>query len=147
MPIRLDEWMVQQEEKRLAQLQRQKELADYRARIMRFFRNDKRLLIMWIVISMLIIMCMFPPWKYHHASTSGVADKYVAGPYRLLFLGPPSIPVGWPYEKEYFKGYIRTSWHPELDWIRFLIPMFVLALIAVGLIVSFRDRSQPIRQR
>jgi len=112
--------------------------------------NKKQLVVMWLAIGLICLMCLFPPWRYHHFDGETGIDTYIAGPYRLLFLGPPGIPFiekdnpGWSYDNQRevytnydFKGYPHREWRVELDKHRIIIPGIVLIVLSVGLLVSF----------
>jgi len=110
--------------------------------------NHKQLIVMWVAITMIGLMCLFPPWIFKIRSESSDINITAPGPYRLVFFGPPPIPTDSSIKEEkdtiyLFKKYRTQYWRPELDWTRILFPIAVVIIVAGGLMVTFRDRKPP----
>jgi hypothetical protein len=106
--------------------------------------NRKQLLVMWVAIGIVGLMCLFPPWVFRVGIQSQLQGLHLSapGPYRLVFSGPPDIPIDGQ-DAGRFKGVVRSVWNAEVDWARLFLPIVVTAIISIGLIITVRDRIPP----
>ena len=114
--------------------------------------NRKQLWVMWVCIGIAVIMFLFPPWKYTFyyfipgSETLRSIPVSASGPYRLIFLGPPNY-VNFPYPKPAAAitlskaNWVVKDWNCELDWLRLLIPVALVIVVATGLIITFSKRK------
>ena len=116
--------------------------------------NRKQLIVMWVAIGVIGIMCLALPWKYHCSLPSGdqIINRFVTGPYRSVFFGPPNIPVEAYIKNDYgtepvFKGINTKYWIAEIDLLRLLLPMAVVIVVAGGLIITFRNQNALMRRK
>jgi len=115
----------QREEEVKRELERRLRRKRFWARLREIMKNNKRLVIMWVAIGIIVLMCLFPPWIYHRAAYNQLFE--IKGPYHLIF-SPP-------YRRD--EAYLLV----KLDWPRLLIPIGIVAILAVGLIVTIKDRK------
>ncbi len=85
--------------------------------------NTRQLKTFWISIGIIAVMLLFPPWQFYLKTTP--VDLTRAGPYHFIFLGAP-------------KWY---AWTPEVDWVRLILPIVIVVIVAAGLMVTFRSRE------
>jgi hypothetical protein len=88
--------------------------------------NHKQIIVFWVAIVVIVLMLIFPPWRFH-MHLSGV-DRYDMGSYCLIFDGPV-VP--------------SNLWRAEIDWARLLLPIFVVVLVASGLLFTLREKRPP----
>lgn len=100
--------------------------------------NRKQLIVLWAAIIVIAIMIIFPPWRFH--ARLNEVDKYERGPYYLIFTGPE---VTTYLSNTSYKGWGISIWKAEIDWVRLLLPIFVVALVASGLLVTLREKKPP----
>ena len=103
--------------------------------------NNKQRKIIFIAIGILSLMLIFPPWQYRIEISS--INKNEIGPYRLIFLGPPDVPI--TSESRYgtkFKQLDRSLWKVEVDWSRLILSGAVIVLITSGLVLYFKERER-----
>jgi len=79
--------------------------------------NRKQLMVMWIVIGVIGLMCLFPPWEETYPLRSPAS-------YALIFSPPIGLGV-------------------RLDLARLLPPLAVAIIVGGALIITFRDRKPP----
>ena len=102
--------------------------------------NNKQRKTIFVAIGIMILMLIFPPWQYTIETSS--LNKNAMGSYRLIFLGPPDIPV--TSKSRYgskFKKYDISLWKVEVDWTRLILSSAVVILIASGFILYFKDEK------
>ena len=103
--------------------------------------NQKQLRVLWAGVVIIVLMALFPPWKYvfYIQGSSGIEK---AGPYRLVF-SPPEIPItSLGYDgRERFDGHPRDRWIVLIDWERLVLPVGAVGLLTFALSLSFRVRG------
>jgi len=112
--------------------------------------NKKQLLTIWLSVIVISALALIPPWQYRFKvdTESLDLDQKVPGPYRLILLGAPEVPVTstrmsyYNNRQEYFQKYERKYWKVEIDWVRFLIPIGVIVLITSALVITFQTRNR-----
>lgn len=77
---------------------------------------------MWLGIVVIIGFLLFPPW--HLQGTDG---KIYYWGHALIFTGPHGTPL--------------VSAVAHIDYSRLLLPIAAVIMIAIGLIVTFRDQK------
>ena len=77
--------------------------------------NRKQLIVIWVAIGIIGVMVLFPPWYEQ------------IGKYR--------ISAGYEF--------IGSRYTTRLDWGRLLLPIAGVAIVAIGLFLSFRDKRPP----
>lgn len=109
----------------------------------------------------LALLVLFPPYVFTHtpayssAITQGPPMK-VSGPYRIVFAGTPEVPfpempgideayIRSPAFAPYatFKGLPRDQWRVEIDWPRYLIPVFLVVAVTGVIVLQFAGRLPP----
>ena len=83
--------------------------------------NKKQLIAMWCGIIAIVLMCLFPPW--HIKQLTGLGSQKDDG--FAFRLGPP------------LKGDI----HPIINMPQLLIQCFVVGLMTIGYIITFKDKK------
>ncbi|MGA2361626.1 MAG: hypothetical protein ABSG73_04115 [Candidatus Aminicenantales bacterium] len=102
--------------------------------------NHKQLIVMWGAIGIIVLMCLFPPWRFHlmYPARSGEnVTGYKPGPYRLIWLSAPQAPSVLT-DAEITA---LVSFEAGLDWLRLLFPIIIVVMLASGLIVTFHSRK------
>jgi hypothetical protein len=79
--------------------------------------NKKQPLSMWLSVGVIVGILLFPPWHVKNIS----ADRYENEGYWLIFLPP----------------YVIAS----IDYSRLILPIGAFVIIALSLIVTFRDKK------
>jgi hypothetical protein len=99
--------------------------------------NRLRFFILWIACSILGIMILIVPWRYHIQIPRVDINISVPGPYRLIFLGSPAIPIDRHENiEDYFLNYPHSAWKAEVDWPRLVFPTIFIILISSCLLIS-----------
>ena len=103
--------------------------------------NQKQLRVLWAGVVIIVLMALFPPWKYV-IPIQGRSGKEKAGPYRSVF-SPPEIPVTShsSYGEEEFDGSMRRRWIVQIDWERLVLPVGAVGLLTFALTLTFRVRD------
>jgi len=77
--------------------------------------NRKQKITMWVAVGVLALMLLVPPWKVT------IEGAEAAAGYSLVFMRPRSLVV--------------------VDIPRLVLPMCAVAIVAAGLLVTFRSRK------
>jgi hypothetical protein len=80
--------------------------------------NDKQRLSIWLAIGVIVILFLFPPARYFN-------------PYNLV----PG------YESSGYKLIFSLQKSESVDFNRLILPIGAVIIIALGLIVTFRDKK------
>ncbi len=111
--------------------------------------NEKQLTAMWIGIALIVLMGLFPPFVEHRLAEKGI----------YKFIGYHHFLTSWVIDKDDLKslstfqqnmvkrdslrafeyGIIRQ--YVKIDYYRLRLQWFLVALIAVGAIVSLRGNG------
>jgi len=118
--------------------------------------NKSQILILWLGILVIVALLLFPPWQFVLNENNLHLHLVSAGPYRLVFLGAPSVPVTstsqlhritttntikWVVD-EYYNNYAVSSWKVEIDKLRLLIPISIVIIVTIGLLVTFNKKER-----
>ena len=111
--------------------------------------NPKQLKTLWVSIGIIVVMLAFPPWQYRYRFEK--VERRLAGPYRFVVLGVAEVPVTSieevyegeevKYEREYFRELPWFRWTAEVDWVRLVLPILIVAIVSAGLMATFRSRE------
>jgi hypothetical protein len=88
--------------------------------------NKKQMICLWVIVALIAIMCLFPPWKI--VVKGGGSYLEIPQSYRSIFLSP--FPIG--------SGGVSANALIIIDFDRLGLQVFVVALIGGLLIYSFR---------
>jgi len=104
--------------------------------------NKRQLITIWASIAALVLIFIFPPWRFIYHTPKGIRLIEKHGPYASIF-SPPEIPVTsiGEYGTKYFLGYPRKRWTSEIDFDRIALFSSAVVLIATGLIITFRKQN------
>lgn len=100
--------------------------------------NSKQRKTLIIAGGILAIVFLFPPWKF--VVKDHDVGRQETGPYRLVLLGAPAVPVtetvdGEPYgidDYDVFHDYKTWAWEARVDKVR--LSFSIGAILSVGLI-------------
>jgi hypothetical protein len=89
-------------------------------------------------------MILCPPWRFHVYTAEN--EIYQPGPYALIFTSPgePRNSYQMTYADgtyHYSRGELLQSWKSEIDGVRLLLHIFIVALGTSGLIITFREKK------
>jgi hypothetical protein len=116
--------------------------------------NKSQILILWSGILVIVVLLLFPPWQFVvNISTPVGRHSVSAGPYRLVFLGAPSVPITRTteyvssYDGSRSKSYLHDDyevslWKTEIDKPRLLIPISIVVIVTIGLLVTFNRKGR-----
>lgn len=79
--------------------------------------NHKQRVSIWLAIGAIVVLILFPPWHRKYRGT----DEYSNNGYKLIFSLKDD----------------STS----IDYSRLILPIGAIAIIALGLIVTFKDKK------
>ena len=99
--------------------------------------NKKQKIALWSCIVAIVLIMMFPPWKFVFANYHELNDR-VAG--YSFFLFPPPVPDTDGTGKYLNRG--TMGWDAEIDYSRLVIPIVIVLVICGGLMVSLRSESK-----
>ena len=103
--------------------------------------NQKQLRVLWAGVVIIVLMALFPPWKYV-IPIEGRSGIEKAGPYRSVF-SPPEVPVTSDSGsgEELFDGHYRSAFIVQIDWDRLALPVGAVGLLTFALTLTFRVRD------
>jgi len=118
--------------------------------------NKKQKIWIWVGITIIVLMGLFPPWVVKQVIPKGdwniiTLRKYIfilKAPYFHYKALPPPPPKSHPKYAEAYMGIEPEFNHAEqIDITRLLIQWFIVALITGGLIVTFKDKKLKDEQK
>jgi hypothetical protein len=100
--------------------------------------NRKQYIVLWVAVSVIVLMVLYPPWRFRMSvpfvpQIAAQVPTYQRGPYALIFKGPKI----WRYKIEDFD----VMGQPEIDWVRLILPIFIVSLVASALFITLREKK------
>ena len=98
--------------------------------------NKKQKIALWSCIVAIVLIMMFPPWKFVFFQHD-IKDR-VAG--YSFFLLPPPVPD--TDGTGIYLTRITDAWDADIDYSRLVIPIVIVLVICGGLMVSLCSESK-----
>ena len=98
--------------------------------------NRKQIIVVWSAICLIVAALLNPPWQFR----SSGSDVYETMKHRSVFKGSPKL-VTYNRETDFWSPKVGEG---RIDLGRLILPIQAIILVAVGLLITFRDRKPPI---